>query len=91
MRSCRAVRVGARSGGLPDHQDADSDDHQWPDGIEVDVCDTEIFKNKQNSDTSRCHPQVRPAARQSISMGAGGDHDQARNNLRRRSALMEPC
>ena len=53
-----AIRTDARAGGLPDHQDADSDDDQWPDGIEVDVRDTEIFKNRAELQRpAECRPK----------------------------------
>ncbi len=77
-RPCSAIGTDARAGGLPDHQDTDSDDDQGPDGIEVDMCDTEIFKNKQNSrgqqdDAPKASSPVAAAINQH---GAtGGDHD----------------
>ena len=66
------------SGRLPDHHHADSDDDQWPYRIEVDVRDTEIFKNQQNSRgqqnaAEQSSPPVAAAIKDHCA--TGGDHN----------------
>src|SRR5271154_233297 len=40
-----AVGTGTRAGGLPDHQDADADDDEGPDGVKADVRNAQVFQN----------------------------------------------
>jgi hypothetical protein len=63
---------------LPDHHYTDSDDDQWPDGVEVDVRDAEIFKNKQNSRSQQnAAEEASPPVAAAINdhCATGGDHD----------------
>src|SRR5271156_2161476 len=73
-----AVGTEARAGGLPDHQHANADDDQRPDGIEMDVCDAKIFEQQDHADREQGDaPDAATTAAAAINQhgGPGADED----------------